>query len=805
MSAVASIVRRERVRDLLNVLAYDEDRELFVMEDGIGFAFLTQPLAGADEAVSQSLNIILNTSYPADSLVQIGLFANPDIQQQIADIRWLRRTLEDPMLKETIEARARMFEAGTTKSLLPPQQPLFVRDIQGFVTVKVPTSSTIPTDLEVKVANDLRLTVAEGLKTVGLRPATMHARDWLRLMRVILNAGENASWRDMHGAIEIQEDRLLRDQVTDWDTDLRADASGIWLGEHRRVVTLAPKHFPPAVYFGHAARYVGDVMTGTRGLKEPFLLVANLHFPDVPDRKSSLDKKRQFTNQQAYGPLLKMVPRLATKKGDFDVLFKAFEEGDRPVGLYLGLVLLCGSEEHATASVSKASSYFGQLGFKMLPDPFFGLPLFLTNLPFGAQVEAIEYSQRYRTMATRHAIPLLPIFGEWKGTGTAAMNFIGRQGQLMNVSIYDSGSNYNLVIAAQSGSGKSVLANEMIASYRSMGGWVRVIDVGKSYINTCEQLGGQFVTFEQDSKICLNPFQNVKDYKEEADMLVGLLSAMAAPTVPLTDYQTANLKEVVGRLWEDMGTDMTVDDVARKLLQDDDQRVKDIGEQLYAFTSAGEYGQYFVGKNNLAFDNPLIVLELEELKGREHLQQIVLLTLIYSIQNEMYLGDRGRPKIVMIDEAWDLLTKGDVAKFIETGYRRVRKYNGAMVTITQSVTDMYQSNTGRAIVENSANMYLLGQKSTAINAIKKEGRLPIGDGGYDLLKTVRTVPGQFSEIFFLTDYGAGIGRLIIDPIRRLLYSTNPQDIAAIKARTAEGKSVREAVEAILRERGEHVE
>ncbi len=63
----------------------------------------------------------------------------------------------------------------------------------------------------------------------------------------------------------------------------------------------------------------------------------------------------------------------------------------------------------------------------------------------------------------------------------------------------------------------------------------------------------------------------------------------------------------------------------------------------------------------------------------------------------MYLGERDRRKIVFIDEAWDLLTQGDVGKFIETGYRRFRKkYGGSAVTVTQSVNDLYDSPTGKS-------------------------------------------------------------------------------------------------------------
>ena len=118
------------------------------------------------------------------------------------------------------------------------------------------------------------------------------------------------------------------------------------------------------------------------------------------------------------------------------------------------------------------------------------------------------------------------------------------------------------------------------------------------------------------------------------------------------------------------------------------------------------------------------MLELEELKGRRHLQQVVLLQLIYRIQQEMYLGARNRRKLVIIDEAWDLLREGSAASFIENGYRRFRKYGGAAVTVTQSVNDLYSSDIGRAIVENSAGMFLLGQKAETISALERNGRLP---------------------------------------------------------------------------------
>src|SRR5690606_17761021 len=119
--------------------------------------------------------------------------------------------------------------------------------------------------------------------------------------------------------------------------------------------------------------------------------------------------------------------------------------------------------------VSAARSYWGELGFGLMEDKFFNLPLFLNRLPFGPDREAMRDTFRYKTMATRHAIPMLPLFADWRGTGSPIMNFISRNGQLMSVSLFDSPTNYNCCIAAQSGSGKSFLSNEMINSYLSVG------------------------------------------------------------------------------------------------------------------------------------------------------------------------------------------------------------------------------------------------------------------------------------------------------------------------------------------------
>jgi conjugal transfer ATP-binding protein TraC len=48
------------------------------------------------------------------------------------------------------------------------------------------------------------------------------------------------------------------------------------------------------------------------------------------------------------------------------------------------------------------------------------------------------------------------------------------------------------------------------------------------------------------------------------------------------------------------------------------------------------------------------------------------------------------------------------------------------------------------------------------------------------------LPGTYSEIFFITEMGSGIGRLIVDPYKRILFSTKPEDVNALKQLRRQG-------------------
>lgn len=800
-----------RAERLFPAFAVDPDNKVFLCNDKtLGFVFECQPLAGGDEKINDKLEQFLAQNYPDDMTMQFMLFRSPDIEWQLNAMSNLRSGMNHPLLTPVIEDRIAFLREHTQKDLIKRSlrgsvhDMGLIQDLKLIISVKIPytgeTGVEGPTAGEMQMIQQWQQKMLSLLRSMSLAPRLMTPQDYLRLMNSLCNWAPDASWK-MSDLPYWEEDKTLDCQILDPTTNvICARPDLLQLGESGFVKVLSAKRLPDATYFGEAIQYAGDLSGQNQGVKQNYAVVVNVIFPNSEKMKGALEKKRQWVTNQAYGPLLKFVPVLNDKKASFDTIYESVNKGAKPLRLTFSVLVFGKSEEDVTAASMAVQAFWATQRFALMEDKFVMLPIFRNCLPLGTDRSAIRELQRYKTMTSKEAPVLLPIFGEWKGTGTYHIALMSRNGQIMSMSLHDSSTNKNGVIAAESGSGKSFLLNEIILSYMSEGARVWVIDAGKSYKKLCESLEGDFVEFGEDSHICLNPFETITNWEEEEDGIVSLVGAMASANANLSDLQIAELKRIMKLLWDERGQGMTVDDIREACIASEDPRVMDIGKQLYAFSSTGAYGRFFNGKNTADFRNDFTVLELDELQGRKHLRQVVLLQLIYQIQREMYLGERDRKKLVIIDEAWDLLKEGEVSVFMEHAYRKFRKYGGSAIIATQAVTDLYDNKVGRAIADNSANMFLLGQKKESIEMVKEKKLLVLSPAGFNILRSVYTEAGVFSEIFLITERGQGVGRLVVSDFQGLLYSTAPEDVQAIKLYQDQGLSVSDAIKSVLRDR-----
>lgn len=261
--------------------------------------------------------------------------------------------------------------------------------------------------------------------------------------------------------------------------------------------------------------------------------------------------------------------------------------------------------------------------------------------------------------------------------------------------------------------------------------------------------------------------------------------------------EAALLEQAMLETWKTYGQSSNISHIAEYLSQQPDKKARDLSVMLFPYTEQGIYGRFFNGVATVNLDNPLVVVELEELKERKDLQAVIVQMVIINITNRMFLGDRKTPFTILFDEAWDLLRGAQSGVFIETLARRLRKYYGSLVVGTQSVNDLFTSPAAQAAFDNSDWMCLLSQKSESIEQLKKLGRISLSAIMESQLKSVKTKQGQYAEVMIYGTNGYAIGRLLLDPYSQLLYSTKAEDYAKVKNLMSQGCNVSEALETLL--------
>lgn len=794
------VERQEQlIRTFGVVSAFSEEDGLFyISPDRLGFGFIGGLAPGFDQSTFDALNGLLNLNFPVNTVVQWTLYANPDIEETIYAYQAMRDGQKDPLLSKISEKRVEFMREMTFQPM-GRVSGAKLRNMTVVVTVSLKHGAKAPTPEEIREYRELRMAFVSGMNAVGMPLKTLTAEKYIRFMEAVLNHSKSAPWRKTAWGHHDQG-TLICNQLLDWDTDIHAEEKQLKLGDSAYVRTLSVKRYPEYLYPGQALRYMADLMKGQKAQREPTLITVNMIYADQEAARGEITRKLAWAQRNAEGPMARFIRDWGLQRDSQDLLLKRVDEGDRVVYAYIGAAVIADSEEKAILASQDMQSMFREIGYQMMEDRFFVLQLFAQLLPFAAEEEIKPGLMRYRTMATKHVMPMLPIFGSWSGTQNPLITLFARDGNLMRFSLWDSSSNYNGIIAAMSGAGKSFLSNEFICSTLSVGGRVFVIDKGYSYQKLCEVLGGTYIEFKEDLDICLNPFGTVKTFEEEGDILCAIFEVMATPKSGLDNYQTAMLKKIVKEVWDEKGNNANTDDVAERLLAEEDQRARDIGAQMFAFTSKGVYGRWFNGRNNVDMDNRLVILELQQLSGRKDLQRVVLLQIMYQVQRAMDTLPREMKKLLLIDEAFGLLASNETKEFIITFYRQLRKFGASCLVATQSVMDFASSQGAEAIVENSAHMLLLAQKAESISMVKKTGAMPMTDVGFKLLESVHTIPGEYSEIMIRNSEGVGVGRLVVSDFNKLLYSSRAQDVAAIRVWTDRGLNIGDAINNVLMER-----
>ena len=351
-------------------------------------------------------------------------------------------------------------------------------------------------------------------------------------------------------------------------------------------------------------------------------------------------------------------------------------------------------------------------------------------------------------------------------------------------------TNYNMVIFAKSGAGKSVTMKTLISrSSVLMGIESLALDAEGEYSIVAESLGGINVVLSPNSKTVINLFDiepevvkdaitgrerkvlNVENKVEDVTQALLTMARGSTRSSDVNELTKQVIAETVAEEYASAGINSNPASLYRsgdefmqgeKLYRDKkdmptigswyrrlQNKAQENTNQDYQFHYSyllkvmkqyiREYnGQmaYFDGQSTfeLLDGAPFINLDISQLEERfaRPLAQQILLSWIWEKYVKKNSEDRRKAakKRVLVDEAWMLLPYPEAVDFLNTMARRARKRNVSLAIISQRFQDFYEKPEVQAVLTSSDTKLLLAQDKSEIQYLKEVFKLSEGEAGF---------------------------------------------------------------------------
>lgn len=355
---------------------------------------------------------------------------------------------------------------------------------------------------------------------------------------------------------------------------------------------------------------------------------------------------------------------------------------------------------------------------------------------------------------------------------------------------HNSLTNYNMVIFAKSGAGKSVTMKTLISrSAVLMGIQSLALDAEGEYSIVAESLGGINVVISPNSKTVINIFdietEIVKDEITGKDRYVLNVENKVEDVTQalLTMAKGSTRSEEVNELTKQIIAESVAEEYAALGINNNPNSLYEASENGYGSNILGrkkkdmptigswyrriqkkaednnnpdysfhysyllkvmrqyirEYdGQmaYFDGQStfDLLDDTLFINLDISQLEEKfaRPLAQQILLEWIWEKYVKKNSEDRTKAakKRVLVDEAWMLLPFPEAVEFLNTMARRARKRNVSLAIISQRFQDFYEKPEAQVVLTSSDTKLFLAQDKSEIQYLKEVFKLSEGEANF---------------------------------------------------------------------------
>lgn len=355
---------------------------------------------------------------------------------------------------------------------------------------------------------------------------------------------------------------------------------------------------------------------------------------------------------------------------------------------------------------------------------------------------------------------------------------------------HNSLTNYNMVIFAKSGAGKSVTMKTLISrSSVLMGIESLALDAEGEYTIVAESLGGINVVISPNSKTVINLFDlepeiikdeitgknrtvlNVENKVEDVTQALLTMARGSTRSQDVNELTKQIIAEAVAEEYDSLDINNNPDSLyidktgifkgsiytkQKKEMptigswyERIEKKAKENENKDYQFHYSyllkvmKQYirkyeGQmaYFDGQSTfeLLDGAPFINLDISQLEERfaRPLAQQILLSWIWEKYVKKNSEDRRKAKMkrVLIDEAWMLLPYPEAVDFLNKMARRARKRNVSLAIISQRFQDFYEKPEAQAVLTSSDTKLFLAQDKSEIEYLKEVFKLSEGEAGF---------------------------------------------------------------------------
>jgi hypothetical protein len=364
----------------------------------------------------------------------------------------------------------------------------------------------------------------------------------------------------------------------------------------------------------------------------------------------------------------------------------------------------------------------------------------------------------------------------------------------------------NGIIVASTGGGKSVTALNIIQQDIEAGVKTIVVEFGKSFYQITKLYPDKslHVDYDGQSPLGINPFRcDGKPDNEKIKTLVNLiLKFWRMPMIASDTKQVVSLTKIVQQYYNDVLSNHSFPDFYNYVIKKGDSIYKqlEIEHEYFDLTSFKHICSEFIPGGfyeNVCAYSPLeeqlaekdfIVFELTKIKKDPFLVSVIMTILYDTIENKI-LSDRSvRGKLIFDEYAEsqaikDLASGTDIHSTVAFFYQKLRKENGAIITVIQTPSQLPDNEYTKGMIANTQILYVLPATEVVYDDVITAFKIK-NESQINLMKSIKndfSNKRPYSEIYMrFGDTYATVVRLELSREKFLAFQTDGEDWQAIQ-------------------------